>query len=330
MDAACVYTNTAPAGSYRAFGATHLQWIGELQVDELARRAGIDPLEVRRQNLCAPGEELRAGGKPLDADLVGDVEKVAAGDRLGRASGAGHRAAASRSACSPPARIRSRAPSCRMEADGNAVVLVGTTEVGQGARTVFAQIAAEELRLPSGARHGARRRHALHARTTARPARAARRRSPASPCKRAAEDVRAQLVGIAGTDDVGVRLPTSELMRPPLRACGRRADRPRRGGARRARAPTRRARSSGRSASAPPRSRSTRTPASCACCKTATVADVGRAINPQLVERQDEGAHAAGHRQRAARGDGLRGRPAAERDPARLPRAELRGPARAR
>ena len=78
VDASCVYTNLAPAGSYRAFGATHLQWIGESQVDEVARRAGLDPLEVRRQNLCVPGEEVRAGGKPLDADLVGDVEKVAA------------------------------------------------------------------------------------------------------------------------------------------------------------------------------------------------------------------------------------------------------------
>src|SRR5947209_6074253 len=78
VDAACVYTNLAPSGSYRAFGATHLQWIGESQVDELARRCNLDPLEMRRRNLCTPGEEIRAGGKPLDADLVGDVEKVAA------------------------------------------------------------------------------------------------------------------------------------------------------------------------------------------------------------------------------------------------------------
>src|SRR4029078_11022706 len=38
VDARCVYTNTPPSGSYRAFGATHLQWIGESQVDEIARR----------------------------------------------------------------------------------------------------------------------------------------------------------------------------------------------------------------------------------------------------------------------------------------------------
>ena len=74
----CVYTNTGPAGSYRAFGATHLQWIGESQLDEVARRLGLDRLEIRRRNLLRPGEEVRPGGKPLDADLIGDVEKAAA------------------------------------------------------------------------------------------------------------------------------------------------------------------------------------------------------------------------------------------------------------
>ncbi len=33
VEANCVYTNTGPAGSYRAFGATHLQWVGESQLD---------------------------------------------------------------------------------------------------------------------------------------------------------------------------------------------------------------------------------------------------------------------------------------------------------
>ena len=96
-----------PSGSYRAFGATHLQWIGESQVDEVARRCGLDPLEIRRANLCTPGEESAPGGKPLDADLVGDVEKVAAAVGWGEPK-APKSAAASRSGCSRPARIRSR------------------------------------------------------------------------------------------------------------------------------------------------------------------------------------------------------------------------------
>src|SRR3989454_9201595 len=144
VDARCVYTNTGPAGSYRAFGAAHLQWIGESQIDELARRAGLDPLAVRRENLCRPGEELRTGAKPLDADLVGDVQKVAAAvgwsepkaANVGRGVSVGLLAAGAHPVSTAIVRL---------EADGQVVVLVGTTEVGQGPRTAFAQIAAEEL-----------------------------------------------------------------------------------------------------------------------------------------------------------------------------------------
>ena len=49
-------TRTPPPPAPTAPSApSHLQWIGELQVDEIARRAGIDPLEIRRRNLLRPG-----------------------------------------------------------------------------------------------------------------------------------------------------------------------------------------------------------------------------------------------------------------------------------
>ncbi|HKG29298.1 MAG TPA: molybdopterin cofactor-binding domain-containing protein, partial [Thermomicrobiales bacterium] len=79
VDAWGVYTNTSPAGSYRAFGASHLQWCGELQVDEIARRCGLDALQIRELNLLHRGESVRPGGKPLDADLIGDIRRVSAG-----------------------------------------------------------------------------------------------------------------------------------------------------------------------------------------------------------------------------------------------------------
>ena len=285
VDAACVYTNTAPAGSYRAFGAAHLQWIGELQVDELSRRAGLDPLDVRRQNLCTPGEELRAGGKPLDADLVGDVEKVAQaigwdGERqpgTGRGVSVGLLAAGAHPVSSAVV---------RMEADGNAVVLVGTTEVGQGARTVFAQIAAEELRLPPErvTVRGADTRYTPYDRSTG----ASRSTTIAGlAVKRAAEQVRAQLVEIAGTEDVESDSYPELFVRHFGLAGGELI---------------------GRGEVAPEGSGSyAEGPVFWEVCvgaaevavdeetgrvrvlKTATVADVGRAINPQLVERQDEG-----------------------------------------
>lgn len=147
VDAWGIYTNTSPAGSYRAFGATHLQWIGESQVDEVARRAGLDRAEIRYQNLLKPGEYVRPGGKPLDADLIGDIHKVAEAlewdkpkpPRVGRGLGVGLLAAGAQPVSTA---------FIRLEADGAATVLVSSTELGQGARTVFSQIAAEELAMP--------------------------------------------------------------------------------------------------------------------------------------------------------------------------------------
>ena len=154
VQAHCVYTNTSPSGSYRAFGATHLQWIAESQLDEVARRLGIDRLEIRRQNLLRPGEEVRPGGKPLDADLVGDVEKAATnvgwGEPPTRSAGKKRRGrGVSVGLLAAGAHPVSMA-TVRMGPDGSVTVLSGTTELGQGARTVMAQIAAGVLRAPIG------------------------------------------------------------------------------------------------------------------------------------------------------------------------------------
>jgi CO/xanthine dehydrogenase Mo-binding subunit len=147
VDAWGVYTNTSPAGSYRAFGATHLQWCAEMQVDEIARRCGLDALQIREQNLLKPGEAVRPGGKPLDADLIGDIRRIAHSlnwnapkpANVGRGVSVGLLAAGAHPVSTALVRL---------EADGSATLLVSSTEVGQGARTVFSQIVAEELAMP--------------------------------------------------------------------------------------------------------------------------------------------------------------------------------------
>jgi len=286
VDARCVYTNTAPAGSYRAFGATHLQWIGESQIDELARRAGLDPLAVRRDNLCRPGEEVRSGGKPLDADLVGDVEKVAAAVGWGEPKPANVGRGVSVGLLAAGAHPVSTAV-VRMEADGRVAVLVGTTEVGQGPRTAFAQIAAEELRVPLElvTVHGADTRFTPYDRSTG----ASRSTTIAGlAVQRAAQQVREQLEQIADGDalDPGMY---PDLIRKHFGLAGGELI--------------------GRGEVAPAGTGSyAEGPVFWEVCvgaaevevepetgvvrvrKTATAADVGRAINPQLIRRQDEGA----------------------------------------
>ena len=72
------YTNTSPASSYRGFGAPQAALAGELNMDMAADRLGIDPVELRRRNLLAPGDTIIDGKRPLDADLVADLDAVVA------------------------------------------------------------------------------------------------------------------------------------------------------------------------------------------------------------------------------------------------------------
>ena len=172
-----VYTNTSPASSYRGFGAPQAALAGELNMDMAADRLGIDPVELRRRNLLAPGDTLIAGKRPLDADLVADLDAIVcaldghaaerdAAERSAAGCGAAGPAAdrdASGGAASEAGVRRGRAVAVtasdagaspistaqvRMHADGSVTLLVSSTEMGQGSRTALAQIAARELHVP--------------------------------------------------------------------------------------------------------------------------------------------------------------------------------------
>ena len=170
---AAVYTNTSPASSYRGFGAPQAALAGELNMDMAADRLGIDPVELRRRNLLAPGDTLIAGKRPLDADLAADLDAIVsaldshAAERDAAERDAAERDAAERDAADGAASEagvrRGRAVAVtasdagaspistaqvRMHADGSVTLLVSSTEMGQGSRTALAQIAARELHVP--------------------------------------------------------------------------------------------------------------------------------------------------------------------------------------
>ena len=307
VDGYCVYCNTPPSGSYRAFGSTHVQWIGECQIDEVARQAGVDPVVLRARNLCLPGEPVRPDGtgKPLDADLVGDVQKASEGvgwdepkrPWVGRGVSVGLLAAG--------AHPVSRA-SVRLNSDGSADVYVGTTELGQGARTVMAQIAAEEIGISSDVArvHGADTRFTPYDRSTG----ASRSTTIAGlAVKRAAGNVAARLRETASElwevdgdmielQDGEARFADESISFPDLIAkrFGFRGGEIIEGGEVR---PT--GGDTGSYAEGPffwevcvaaAEVEVDPDTGVVTLLRTCTVADVGKAINPQLVERQDEGA----------------------------------------
>ena len=141
-----VYTNTSPASSYRGFGAPQGNLSGETNLDRAAEQLGIDPADIRRRNLVKPGEEILRGKRGIDADLPADLELVVESLERDRAERPGYGIGFGCSASDAGAYPISTAQ-VRIQADGSVIVLSGSSEMGQGSRSVLAQIAAEELQV---------------------------------------------------------------------------------------------------------------------------------------------------------------------------------------
>src|SRR5688572_1790988 len=147
LGSTAVYTNTTPGGAFRGFGVPQLAWAVESLVDEAARRLDRDPVELRRQNLLAHGEEFAPGDTPIDGKFEESLSRAA------EAIGWTRALAADRGRGVAMMLKASIAPSVseaivRLHADASVTVLASTVELGQGARTVMAQIAAEVLAVP--------------------------------------------------------------------------------------------------------------------------------------------------------------------------------------
>ncbi|HEX9269726.1 MAG TPA: xanthine dehydrogenase family protein molybdopterin-binding subunit [Candidatus Limnocylindria bacterium] len=139
------FTNTVPASSLRGFGAPQGNIAGELQMDEAALRLGIDAVELRLRNLVGPGEELIPGKRPLDADLKDDLRCLAFS--LGW-PGVGAGSVGLGVSASDAGAYPTSSAAVRIHSDDSVTLFTGSTELGQGSRTVLSQIAAEELGLP--------------------------------------------------------------------------------------------------------------------------------------------------------------------------------------
>jgi CO/xanthine dehydrogenase Mo-binding subunit len=137
-------SHTPPATAFRGFGTPQVAWALESQMDEAARRLGLDRLEIRRRNLVQRGEEVVRGDLPADGDWSESLNKAA--DLIGWGTPlAPNRGRGIACAIKSSATTGASYAIVRLHMDGSATVLAGTSDMGQGARTVLTQIAAEEL-----------------------------------------------------------------------------------------------------------------------------------------------------------------------------------------
>jgi len=144
LDARAVYTNTTPGGAFRGFGVPQLAWALESLLDVAADRLDRDPVDLRRQNFLAHGEEFAPGDTPIDGKFEESLGRAAEAIRWTAAAPAGRGRGVSAMLKASIAPSVSEAI-VRLHADGSVTVLASTVEMGQGARTALAQIAAEVL-----------------------------------------------------------------------------------------------------------------------------------------------------------------------------------------
>jgi aerobic carbon-monoxide dehydrogenase large subunit len=157
MDVQGVFTNTVPIDAYRGAGKPEVNYMFERLIDEAARRAGFDAIDLRRRNLVSEFPYQKALGTVIDCG------RFAA--NLSDAIIAANRAdfTTRRDAAMQRGRLRGIGVTCfmetargapnegaeiRFEDDGRITLLVGTQSNGMGHETAYAQIAADLLGLP--------------------------------------------------------------------------------------------------------------------------------------------------------------------------------------
>lgn len=158
-EAFTVYTNLPTAGAMRAYGIPQIGFALESHVDDIIAKTGFDPIVFRKQNMMKLGyvdpmttitchstglsECIDIGEKHLDytnkrklyAKQTGPVRK-----------GVGMAIFCYKTGVYP---ISLETAACRMvlNQDGSLQLQMGATEIGQGADTVFAMMAAETVGL---------------------------------------------------------------------------------------------------------------------------------------------------------------------------------------
>ncbi|MQA09357.1 MAG: molybdopterin-dependent oxidoreductase [Pseudonocardiaceae bacterium] len=163
----CVYTNKPSAGPFRGFGVPQVTWSHESLIDELAHELGEDPYAFRREHLLREGDLAPMGTRMHSADFVGCLDAVAESIswdtqpdrgtgriRRGRGVAVGVKAVLTPTIANAVLQLNQ---------DASATLMISTVDMGQGSDTIMAQIVADVLRVDS------RRVHVVRADTDVTP-----------------------------------------------------------------------------------------------------------------------------------------------------------------
>ena len=144
----CVYTNKPVAGAFRGYGIPQVCWAHESQMDIIAAKLGLNPVEIRLKNAVCEGDISPTGQQILySVGLTECIEKSAAGvcwdepkkKFHGKGVACGYKNTKTPSGSSAIVKVSQ---------DGSVELLTSTVEIGQGAKTILAQMVAEVMGVP--------------------------------------------------------------------------------------------------------------------------------------------------------------------------------------
>ena len=168
IDARAVVTNNVPSGAFRGFGAPQSLFVAETQMNKLAAKLGIDPIELRLKNALREGS-ITVNQTPMPpgvtmVDVIEQCRRATEDGRretpdggtisvvrrpssvIGRGFAAGHKNIGF--SFGFPERCEATVELFGAEEIERAVVSHAGAECGQGAHTAILQVASEALNLP--------------------------------------------------------------------------------------------------------------------------------------------------------------------------------------
>jgi CO/xanthine dehydrogenase Mo-binding subunit len=158
-------TNTPPNGAFRGFGAPQTEFAAEMQVNRVAEALDVSPLDLRRRWVYREGDTTPTG--QVLRESVGGIEVLEAAAEASDFDRAGARTRSAREAAGNGARTArgiglalawhgagftgsgevklASVASIELTDDGRIRILTASTEMGQGTKTIFPQLVADQL-----------------------------------------------------------------------------------------------------------------------------------------------------------------------------------------
>jgi CO/xanthine dehydrogenase Mo-binding subunit len=153
IDSYALYTNVTPAGALRGFGVPQIVWAYESHTDMIARALKLDPVEFRRKNLMRDGGQHTTGQVLKDAALeqVMDriLERLRWSQPFDRGTGVVRRGRGFGIAIKAVTTPTTSVAIVNVFADGSVALYCGTIDMGQGSDTAMAQLVGEVLNVPA-------------------------------------------------------------------------------------------------------------------------------------------------------------------------------------